>query len=168
MKHYVNKNNEVFAHDLDGIELENIIEKQQLTLITEEEANLINNPLLVLINGKYVDNIELLKFNKKAEITTKKEQAEFSNIEYMNTTIQADVDSQFKLLSAISLCQIAKLKNYDWWDLNNKKVTMTIDELVGLGALLASRSSELVAKGRLLKDKLEKCKTLAEIEKIQW
>jgi hypothetical protein len=109
-----------------------------------------------------------LKAKKKAEINAKKIAAEYANITYLNTEFQADADSQFKILSAINFCAIKGLKKYEWWDADNQKIELTIEQLTELGTLIALRSSSLVKKGRTLKDAVNIANNKTELENIKW
>jgi hypothetical protein len=113
-------------------------------------------------------SLEEIKEAKKQEINAKKQAEEYANISYLNTQFQADADSQFKISAAITALSAARLKSYDWFDADNKKITLSKSELIDLGILISIRSSNLVAKARELKDKLKKARSKAAVEAIVW
>jgi hypothetical protein len=141
-----------------------------------EETDIPDTPseLWDIVDGKLIIkeppkiSLDELRANKKAEINALKEKEEYADIEYLNNTYQADADSQNKLTSAVLLCQVTGLNSYAWWTADNKQVTLTFQELAGLGAAIASRSSALVAKGRELKDAADYAQTAEEIKNIKW
>jgi hypothetical protein len=115
-----------------------------------------------------IQTSEELKARKKAVIDTAKKREEYADIEYLDNTYQANADSQAKLTSAVILCQVSGLENYVWWAADNKQITLTLAELVGLSVAITTRSSTLVAKGRKLKDAVEAATNAEELEKISW
>jgi hypothetical protein len=144
-------------------------------LVVEEE-NLPDAPqeLWNIVDGKLITKeppaipLDELKAKKKAKINAAKIAAEYADIEYLGNTYQADADSQSKLTSAVLLCQAAGLQEYVWWSADNQAVTFTLQELIGLGMLIAQRSAALVAKSRGLKDLILSATTKEELENIKW
>jgi hypothetical protein len=147
---------------------------QEGYLKIESEADLpdVDSTLWDIVDGQLIVKeppaLKELKAKKKAEINAAKEREEYANIECLNENWQADADSQNKLTSAVLLCQAAGLTQYDWWTVDNKRVTLSLSGLIGLGVAIAQRSSAAVAKGRELKDAVDNATTKQELENIKW
>ncbi|MDR1008003.1 MAG: DUF4376 domain-containing protein [Campylobacteraceae bacterium] len=154
--------------DVDYIKQEGYVKINSMADLPDTDSELWD-----IVDGKLIVKttpeipLEELKAQKKAEINAKKEAAEHADITYLNNVYQADADSQNKLTSAVLLCQAAGLTTYDWWTADNKRVTLSVAEIVGLGVTIAQRSSALVAKGREKKDAIDKANKAA-LEKIKW
>jgi len=112
----------------------------------------------VLFNGKKEDKINELKqaYNEVNQL----------DIAYMNTTFQADKDSQSLIVSVLSAGTVPT--GFYWLDSLNNPVTMTYKDLQGLSATILARGQTNFGKYLGLKAQVSKATTVKDLETIVW
>ena len=89
-------------------------------------------------------------------------------IAYLNTTFQADQDSQVLIASVLTACGGALPAGFVWYDANNSPVSMTFADLQGLAASILVRGQPLFYKKQQLKAAIRAATTVAQVEAITW
>lgn len=102
------------------------------------------------------------KAAKLTEITRAKEQAVYSNITYHGVAYQADATAQLRITGAVASQQAS----FDWIAADNSVQTLTLAELSGLGQLIMTRLSAIVAQAAADKAKVSGYKSLAYVNKF--
>ena len=115
-----------------------------------------------LLNGLFIDKKEA-KINelKQAYNTANQE-----DITYMDTTFQADKDSQNLIVSVLSAGSVPD--GFYWLDSLNNQVSMTYIDLQGLRAALLARGQLNFDKYQNLKVQVNEATTQADLDAIMW
>jgi hypothetical protein len=95
-------------------------------------------------------------------------------VAYMNTTFQADKDSQDLMNRAITGLQSIVVTggtvptNFAWYDINNQPVTMTLLQLQGLFATGVANVNTLFVHKQTQKAAIRAATTVSAVTKIIW
>lgn len=89
-------------------------------------------------------------------------------ITYLNTTFQADDYSAGLLAKTITLLGATGTTSVTWWDSTNTGVSMTLAQLVGLGASIFARGQGLFARKQVQKAAIRAATTIQQVETISW
>ncbi|HWR42781.1 DUF4376 domain-containing protein [Sporomusa sp.] len=112
------------------------------------------------------------KTSKIAEMKTKRDTLEQSGFTYLGKVFDSDPKSVQRISVAVLAAQVAIANNqslsFNWTLADNSTITMTAAEFVGLPIALAQHANELHEKYRALKEQIEACTTVAEVEAISW
>jgi hypothetical protein len=103
---------------------------------------------------------------KLKELETNYNSSIQQNIDYLDTTFQADKASQDLIASNLSVGSVPD--GFYWQDINNEKVPMSYEDLQGLASAIQTRG--LVSFGKLqeLKALVKEAATVEELEEILW
>lgn len=94
---------------------------------------------------------------------------ETAPLSYLETTFDADFASQQKINGAVTLALMSgSLTTMDWTDANNNTVTLTKVELLGLGAALGQRTSDIYSQARALRTQVESATSVEELNAVNW
>lgn len=124
----------------------------------------------IMQNGKWVDDIKMLKKEMITLIHQKKDELNFSNYEFENHTYRMGADVQADLLATITIFgAVGKLPaGYTIKDIKtNEYVAFDLPKLVKLSAQVATRKAEAIFKTQKLEDAINKCTTKAQLDKIE-
>ncbi|TEY00208.1 DUF4376 domain-containing protein [Campylobacter sp. US33a] len=164
MRYYKDKDNLVYGFE-DDIKVDTSI----YTEISKEEALELVKP----IPPTPPSEEELLanaKENKLKEIDAKRDEAIESGVTYKDKVFQSAEKDRNLLTSTVSLFSITKSlpEGFVWIAKDNTAVSMSLEDLIALGALMASSVNENTIKARNLKDAVLKATTLDEVKGIVW
>lgn len=135
-----------------------------------------NDELLKAYINFYIENVndenealEVKKELKKAEITQKRDEAINGGVKYKGKVFQSGEKDRNLLTSTTSLFSITKKvpEGFKWIAKDNEAVSFTLEDLIALGGIMANSVNLYTMKARELKDKVEKAKSVAALEKIQ-
>ncbi|EOG9652578.1 DUF4376 domain-containing protein [Campylobacter upsaliensis] len=124
---------------------------------------------LWLENAEPSEALEVKKELKKAEITQKRDEAINGGVKYKGKVFQSGEKDRNLLTSTTSLFSITKKvpEGFRWIAKDNEAVSFTLEDLIALGGIMANSVNLYTMKARELKDKVEKAKSVAALEKIQ-
>ena len=137
----------------------------------------VNDELLKAYINFYIENINdenealaVKKLLKKEQIEALKNEAIESGVEYKGKVFQSGEKDRNLLTSTTSLFSITKQvpEGFKWISKDNEAVSFTLQDLIALGAKMAENVNLNTMKARALKDKVEKARSLDELESIQW
>lgn len=112
-------------------------------------------------------SFEETKANKIALMKAKRDTEEVKPIEYNGNLFDFDEKARDRINSAIIALSITG-QSIEWTTADNINVLVTADDLRGVIAAVAIRSNELHVKYRKLKEQVEACTTMEQLEKIEW
>jgi hypothetical protein len=128
------------------------------------------------INANYYDGVSfsLKDFRTFEEIQTAKiidletdySDANDQDIDYMNTTFQADKKSQDLIVSVLSAGSVPD--GFFWLDKSNTHVTMTFADLQGLSFTILIRSQSNFVKYQNLKSDIISASSTSDLDAIVW
>lgn len=121
-----------------------------------------------LENADSSEALEVKKELKKREITRKRDEAINSGVEYKGKVFQSGEKDRNLLTSTISLFSITKAvpEGFKWIAKDNEAVSFTLEDLIALGGVMANAVNTFMIKARELKDRVEKAKSAAALDKI--
>ncbi|MCR2110699.1 DUF4376 domain-containing protein [Campylobacter upsaliensis] len=121
-----------------------------------------------LENADASEVLEVKKELKKREITQKRDEAINGGVEYKGKVFQSGEKDRNLLTSTISLFSINKAvpEGFKWIAKDNEAVSFTLEDLIALGGVMANAVNTFMIKARELKDRVEKAKSAAALEKI--
>ncbi|MCR2116196.1 DUF4376 domain-containing protein [Campylobacter upsaliensis] len=121
-----------------------------------------------LENADSSEALEVKKELKKREITQKRDEAINSGVEYKGKVFQSGEKDRNLLTSTISLFSVTKQvpEGFKWIAKDNEAVSFTLQDLIALGGIMANAVNTFMIKARELKDRAEKAKSAAALEKI--
>lgn len=108
--------------------------------------------------------LDELKEPKIKETYDKYLATRYADIAYMNTTFQADADSQALIVSVLSAGSVPS--GFFWLDVNNNKVSMTYADLQGLSAAILARGQVAYANYQAKKAEILACATVADLDAV--
>ena len=111
----------------------------------------------LLTNAKDAKKTEMVK-----AYTTANEQL----IDYMNTTFQADKDSQALIIAVLSAGTVPD--GFYWLDISNKRIPMTYLELQNMSAALVIRGQINFTKLQDLKVLIDSKLKVSTVEAVSW
>ncbi|MCR2101600.1 DUF4376 domain-containing protein, partial [Campylobacter upsaliensis] len=87
---------------------------------------------------------------------------------YKGKVFQSGEKDRNLLTSTISLFSATRQmpEGFKWIAKNNEAVSFTLEDLIALGGLMANAVNTFMIKARELKDRVEKAKSAAALEKI--
>ncbi|MCR2055698.1 DUF4376 domain-containing protein [Campylobacter helveticus] len=134
---------------------------------------LLNDYFRLFSTSGKVSNDEVLLFakvDKKADIDKKRDEVIESGVEYKGKVFQSGEKDKNILTSTTSLFSITKQvpEGFKWISKDNEAVDFTLQDLIALGGKMAESVNLNTMKARALKDKVEKARSLNELESIQW
>lgn len=110
-----------------------------------------------------IDKMKEIKINKlKQAYNTIKQ----TNIAYMSTTFQADIESQNFIVSVLSAGSVPD--GFYWLDIANNQVAMEYSELQGLSKVILIRGQINFAKLQDFKANVGSSTTVEELDLIVW
>lgn len=118
------------------------------------------------IEGDRTAALNGAKQSKLNELKIAYKEANQADIAYMNTTFQADKDSQDLIVSVLSAGSVPT--GFFWLDSLNNQVPMTYAELQGLSGAILARNQTNFIKYQGLKAKVNSAKTLKTVNSIKW
>ncbi|TNB54194.1 DUF4376 domain-containing protein [Campylobacter helveticus] len=134
---------------------------------------LLNDYFRLFSTSGKVSNDEVLLFakvDKKADIDKKRDEVINEGVEYKGKVFQSEEKDRNLLTSTTSLFSITKQvpQGFKWISKDNEAVDFTLQDLIALGGKMAESVNLNTMKARALKDKVEKARSLNELESIQW
>ena len=112
--------------------------------------------------------LDQAKTSKFSEIKSAYEIEISADIQYTNTTFQADEKSQNMITKVLAASGGTLPTDFFWLDVNNNKITMTYDDLQGLANAILSRGQQAFAKYQELKAQIKSATDTATVEAIVW
>jgi len=103
---------------------------------------------------------------KLKELETNYNSSIQQNIDYLDTTFQADKASQDLIASNLSVGSVPD--GFYWKDLDNNNVQMSYEDLQGLAAAIQARGLINFSKYQDLKSQANSAATVEELEEILW
>lgn len=121
-----------------------------------------------LENAEASEALEVKKELKKREINQKRDEALSAGVEYKGKIYQSAEKDRNLLTSTTSLFSITKQvpPDFKWIAKDNEAISFSLEDLIALGGVMASRVNECMIKARELKDKVQKAKSVSALEKI--
>ena len=186
--------NLVYKIDTDGFYIEDIIYQEEWSKPTSEEQNSDFTPTLLnpidpskgivgiqpmglykpkwdfsdntWVEGDTITALDNVKQSKLRELKESYAEANYQDIAYMDTTFQADTDSQNLIVSVLSAGSAPS--DFFWLDVTNNKVALTYEELQGLSGTILARNQTNFIKYQGLKSVVKQTETLEEVGLIGW
>lgn len=121
--------------------------------------------------GQYTDvePLEYAKQRKTAEFKARRDSQEVAPIEYNGHSYDYDSKARERINAAIiALDQQGADADIAWTTADDNDVTVTAADLRAVIAAVAVRSNALHVKYRTLKQQVQECKTMEELEAIKW
>lgn len=121
--------------------------------------------------GQYTDvePLEYAKQRKTAEFKARRDSQEVAPIEYNGHSYDYDSKARERINAAIiALDQQGADADIAWTTADDNDVTVTAADLRAVIAAVAVRSNALHVKYRTLKQQVQECKTMEELEVIKW
>lgn len=113
--------------------------------------------------------IETLRERKIMELKRQRDTAEVKPIEYNGHSFDYDDKARDRINAAIiALDQQGADAAIAWTTADDNDVTVTAADLRAVIAAVAMRSNALHVKYRTLKQQVQECKTMEELEAIKW
>lgn len=159
MRYYKDTNNKPFVFE-DNVTADIIkrVEKTHNTTLTE----ITKTDYEALIAPTF----EELQASKIQEIYKAYNNANQEDIDYMNTTFQADDYSQDLIAKVLVTGSVPD--GFFWLDKNNNQVSMTYADLQGLSQAILVRNQQNFVKYQDLKNKAKQATTKEELDAIRW
>jgi len=88
----------------------------------------------------------------------------YSDIDYMNTTFQADANSQSLIVSVLSAGSVPD--GFYWLDVNNNQVSMTYADLQGLSGAILARGQVAYTDYQAKKAEILATTTVADLDAV--
>lgn len=111
--------------------------------------------------------LEQLKADKINELKLKRDSIEVEPISYQGYRFDYNDKARDRISAAIIALDVSK-GQIAWTTADNTEVMVNADDLRGVIAAVAMRSNELHVKYRQLKEQVEACTTMEQLEKIEW
>ncbi len=105
---------------------------------------------------------------KLSEIKSAYETEISADIQYMDTTFQADEKSQDMITKVLAASGGTLPSGFFWLDVLNNKITMTYANLQGLANAILLRGQQAFAKYQSLKAQIKSATDTATLEAIVW
>lgn len=116
-----------------------------------------------------VEPLEYAKQRKTAEFKARRDSQEVAPIEYNGHSYDYDSKARERINAAIiALDQQGADAAIAWTTADDNDVTVTAADLRAVIAAVAVRSNALHVKYRTLKQQVQECKTMEELEAIKW
>ena len=116
-----------------------------------------------------VEPLEYAKQRKTAEFKARRDSQEVAPIEYNGHSYDYDSKARERINAAIiALDQQGADADIAWTTADDNDVTVTAADLRAVIAAVAVRSNALHVKYRTLKQQVQECKTMEELETIKW
>lgn len=113
--------------------------------------------------------IENIRARKILMLKRQRDVAEVEPIEYSGHSFDYDDKARDRINAAIiALSLQGEGANIDWTTADNQDVKVTANDLRMIIAAVAVRSNALHVKYRTLKQQVQECKTMEELEAIKW
>lgn len=113
--------------------------------------------------------LEVIKAAKIAELKAQRDAKEVEPIEYNGHSFDYDDKARDRINAAIiALDQQGADAAIAWTTADDNDVTVTAADLRAVIATVAVRSNALHVKYRTLKQQVQECKTMEELEAIKW
>lgn len=113
--------------------------------------------------------IESIRARKIMELKRQRDVAEVEPIEYNSNSYDYDDKARDRINAAIiALSLQGENASIDWTTADNQDVKVTANDLRMIIAAVAVRSNALHVKYRTLKQQVQECKTMEELEAIKW
>lgn len=113
--------------------------------------------------------LEVIKQRKITELKYQRDKAEVQPIEYNGHLYDYDSKARERINAAIiALDQQGADADIAWTTADDNDVTVTAADLRAVIAAVAVRSNALHVKYRTLKQQVQECKTMEELEAIKW
>jgi hypothetical protein len=148
MNYFIKESGEIYAYadeQMDYVAENDIIAKNGLTPISEEEALKILNPPPTK-EQRIETALAELESEKEAALKTLK-------VEYNGASYDADERSQMRISGAVTLLTLAPAGTAQTWiDADNTPRSLTLGDLAAIGALIAAKVTEITVSYRAKKD----------------
>lgn len=116
-----------------------------------------------------VEPLEYAKQRKTADFKARRDSQEVAPIEYNGHSYDYDSKARERINAAIiALDQQGADADIAWTTADDNDVTVTAADLRAVIAAVAVRSNALHVKYRTLKQQVQECKTMEELEVIKW
>ena len=138
---------------------------------TELDSPFVLSSLPEGVAEEIAEQLEEAKENKKKEIDTAKIAYIEGGVTFKDKVFQSAEYDRNLLTSTVSLYSItgtALPDGFAWISQDNTSVSMTLQELIQLGALMAQKVNEGTIKARELKDKVIAATTINEVQAIKF
>lgn len=113
--------------------------------------------------------IENIRARKIVELKRQRDDAEVEPVEYGGHLYDYDSKARERINAAIiALSLQGEGASIDWTTADNQDVKVTANDLRMVIAAVAVRSNALHVKYRTLKQQVQECKTMEELEAIKW
>jgi len=129
-------------------------------------ANFINEN--GILSKKDFRTLEQLKVSKLKELEVSYSNSIQQNIDYLDTTFQADYESQDLIAKTLTASGGVLPDGFAWRDATNVDVSITFDDLQGLANALLIRGQGNWVKYQELKAQANASTTAEELDAIAW
>ena len=134
-----------------------------------------NNNATIVDQGEYYEVVEIpgptldeAKIAKIEYLKSTRNAKELEPISYNGVLFDADKDSLDRLNYAIITLTATHTESIQWTTAENTDVSMTVNDLNLVIASVGNRSNQLHIIYRNLKDQVNACTTVEEVEAITW
>lgn len=123
-----------------------------------------------VVKAVLIKTLDEAKSDKHAEITTARDAAIGTEIEYGGYAYDADSRSQSNLTATVAACNAGILlpEGFVWRTADNQNVPMDATALAGLAAVMLVQGNAAYQKSWQLKAQLDAAATVAAVEQIVW
>ena len=114
--------------------------------------------------------LDEIKISKIAEFKAKRDSEEVANIEYAGDVFDYDDKARERLQIARQSLADSGVEDASivWTTADNQRVTLTVQDFAGINSAAAYRSNALHVKYNQLKEAVNACETVEEVEVITW
>lgn len=127
---------------------------------------------IALADGTWqtISDIDRAKASKIAEFKALRDSEEIADIEYNGNVYDYDDKARERLQIARQALVDggAEDANIVWTTADNQRVTLTVQDFAGINSAVAYRSNSLHVKYNELKEQINACETVEEVEAISW
>ena len=166
------ENNEIldYASFEEGINVPSFIIDQYIE--TDREIVQVTNGRLMFADEVDTESEAMAKLaqakqNKIAELKSKRDAEEVTLIEYNNHLYDYDSKARERINAAITTLEITGA-TVQWTTADNDDVELSATDLKNIVMAVAYRSNLLHVKYRGLKERVNSCTTIAEVEAVSW
>ena len=158
MKHYINQaTGDIYAYESDGSQ--DAFIKQGLVPLSDEALSTLRAKPIAQVRAE-----------KLAQLERAYENAVQQPVAYMDTTFQADNDSQTILTKTLtSLNPFGGVPpGFAWWDSANNAVPMTLAELNGLAMAMLTQGWGAFQHKQAKKEAARDAPTVEAVNAVEW
>lgn len=116
------------------------------------------------------DKLSQAKQNKIIELKAKRDEEEVTVIKYADNVFDYDNKARERMRIAREALEDSKVEGASivWTTADNQRITLTVADFAGINAAAAFRSNALHVKYNDLKEAVNACTTIEDVNAIEW